>query len=234
VAAPPIRVVSPATGELLAEVPDEGAAGVASAVQAARAATPEWASRPLAGRVEALKSWRDLVLDDAYTVAGTLVAESGKPRHEAEVIEILYLCELIRFARRLEGERPRRPARRREPSAVDPHGGDHGGPPAARSARAPRRAQARVPVRSAVSRRDPPRFAAPLPPRACGEAARAALRRSKLVSRVRNASAFGRRRIPPRGVAPRMRTTRVRLPRRALRAGRFTGLGARPTSDSGH
>ena len=97
-AAPPIRVVSPATGELLAEVPDEGAAGIAAAVDAARAAAPAWAARPLAKRVEALKSWRDALLDDAYSLAGTLVAESGKPRHEAEAFEILYLCELIRFA----------------------------------------------------------------------------------------------------------------------------------------
>jgi len=96
----PIRVLSPATGGLVAEVPDEGAAGVAAAVDAARGAFPEWASRPLAGRVEALKRWRDLVLDDAHGVASTLVRESGKPRHEAEAFEILYLCELIRFAGR--------------------------------------------------------------------------------------------------------------------------------------
>jgi acyl-CoA reductase-like NAD-dependent aldehyde dehydrogenase len=112
-APPPIRVVSPATGELLAEVPDEGAPGITAAIDAARAAGPGWASRPLAERVEALKSWRDRVLDDAYSVAGTLVAESGKPRHEAEAFEILYLCELIRFAsraaRRVLAEETRNP-----------------------------------------------------------------------------------------------------------------------------
>ncbi|HEX5853991.1 MAG TPA: aldehyde dehydrogenase family protein [Thermoanaerobaculia bacterium] len=111
--APPIRVVSPATGELLAEVPDEGAAGAASAVAAARSAAPEWASRPLADRVEALKRWRDAVVDSASSVAATLVSESGKPRHEAEVIEILYLCELIRFGcragRRALAEETRNP-----------------------------------------------------------------------------------------------------------------------------
>ncbi len=61
---------------------------------------PAWAARPLAERVEALKAWRDRVLDDACALGGTLVAESGKPRHEAEAFEILYLCELIRFASR--------------------------------------------------------------------------------------------------------------------------------------
>jgi acyl-CoA reductase-like NAD-dependent aldehyde dehydrogenase len=112
-AAPPIRIVSPATGALLAEVPDEGAAGVAAAVEAARAAAPGWASRPLSDRVDALKAWRDAVLDDAYSLASTLVAESGKPRHEAEAFEILYLCELIRFgcraARRATAEETRHP-----------------------------------------------------------------------------------------------------------------------------
>ncbi len=93
---PPIRVVAPATGELLAEVPDEGEAGVARAVDAARSAAPGWGALPLRDRAEALKRWRDAILDDAGVVR-TLVAESGKPRQEAEGIEVLYLCELIRF-----------------------------------------------------------------------------------------------------------------------------------------
>ncbi|HUM03406.1 MAG TPA: aldehyde dehydrogenase family protein, partial [Thermoanaerobaculia bacterium] len=92
----PIRVVSPATGGLLAEVPDEGEAGVARAVEEARGAAPAWAQLPLRERAEALKRWRDAILDDEEVVR-TLVAESGKPRQEAEGIEILYLCELIRF-----------------------------------------------------------------------------------------------------------------------------------------
>ena len=99
--APSIRVVSPATGALIAEIPDEGRVGVAAAVEAARAAAPAWAARPLSERIAALKAWRDMVLDETSAVSGALVAESGKPRHEAEVFEILYLCELIRFACRV-------------------------------------------------------------------------------------------------------------------------------------
>lgn len=93
----PIRIFSPATGEFLSEVPDEGEAGVSRAVDAARVAASAWAALPLRERAEALKRWRDLVLDDPEVVA-TLVRESGKPRHEAIGIEILYLCELIRFS----------------------------------------------------------------------------------------------------------------------------------------
>lgn len=94
--APPIRVVSPATGKLLVELPDEGEAGIVRAVAAARAAAPAWEALPLRERAEALKRWRDALLDDPELVP-TLVAESGKPRQEAEGIEVLYLCELIRF-----------------------------------------------------------------------------------------------------------------------------------------
>ena len=95
-----VRVTSPATGELLGEVPDLDAAGVAAAVARSRAAAPSWAAASLETRIEALLKWRDLVLDTPL-VPETLVRESGKPRHEAEGIEVLYLCELIRAMARL-------------------------------------------------------------------------------------------------------------------------------------
>lgn len=98
--AEPIRVASPATGAFLGEVPDEGAAGAGRAVAAARAAQPAWAALDLPQRAEALKRWRDAVLDEP-AVPETLVKESGKPRQEAEGIEVLYLCELIRAMARL-------------------------------------------------------------------------------------------------------------------------------------
>jgi len=95
-AAPPLRVVSPFTGELLAEIPAAGRAEVEEAVAAARAALPAWAALPLSERVRALKRWRRAVLDDPE-LPKVLVRESGKPRHEAEAIELLYFCELARF-----------------------------------------------------------------------------------------------------------------------------------------
>ena len=93
---PPLRVVSPATGELLAELPAAGRAEVEAAVAAARAAGPAWAARPLLERVRALKRWRRAVVDDPE-ILKVLVRESGKPRQEAEGIELLYFCELCRF-----------------------------------------------------------------------------------------------------------------------------------------
>src|SRR5450759_2731439 len=95
-----VRVMSPATGELAGEVADFDAAAVAEAVARARVAAPAWAETSLEERVEALFRWRDLILDTPL-VPETLVRESGKPRHEAEGIEVLYLCELIRGMARL-------------------------------------------------------------------------------------------------------------------------------------
>jgi acyl-CoA reductase-like NAD-dependent aldehyde dehydrogenase len=95
-----VRVTSPATGELVGEVPDFDAAAVAEAVARGRAAAAAWGAAPLEERIEALFRWRDLILDTPL-VPETLVRESGKPRHEAEGIEVLYLCELIRAMARL-------------------------------------------------------------------------------------------------------------------------------------
>jgi acyl-CoA reductase-like NAD-dependent aldehyde dehydrogenase len=100
VSAESIRVHSPATGAFLGEVPDAGAAGAAEAVARARAAQPAWAAWDLEQRAEALRKWRDAVLDEP-AVPETLVGESGKPAMEAEGIEVLYLCELIRAMTRL-------------------------------------------------------------------------------------------------------------------------------------
>lgn len=98
-----IRVVAPATGALLAEVPDEGPDGVRGAFDRARAASGPWATRPARERAEALRRWRDALLDDAELPA-RLVNESGKPRHEADVLEISYFALLSGWAAR-EGPR---------------------------------------------------------------------------------------------------------------------------------
>lgn len=93
----PIRVVNPATGETLAEVPDVGREGVEAAVARAREAAPAWAALPVTERAAALRRWRVAILDEPG-VPETLVKESGKPRYEAEGAEVLYISELIRFA----------------------------------------------------------------------------------------------------------------------------------------
>jgi acyl-CoA reductase-like NAD-dependent aldehyde dehydrogenase len=92
----PIRVQNPATGEFLRELPAAQPADVEAAVARARAAQPRWAAMPFGERAEALRRLARALRDDP-TFVETLVAETGKPRYEAELIELFYLLELTRY-----------------------------------------------------------------------------------------------------------------------------------------
>lgn len=108
-----MRVVAPQTGELLAEVAATTPAGLDAAFARARAAQPAWAALPFRARAAALRRFARVLRDDAQLLT-TLIAESGKPRHEAELFELLYTLELTRFytgrrGRRALAERTQRP-----------------------------------------------------------------------------------------------------------------------------
>lgn len=90
-----LEIRNPATGGSLGHVSVASASDVASAVQRARRAQPGWAALGLAGRRAALRSLSARLARDTALV-DTLTAESGQPAHEAEAIEVLYTCELIR------------------------------------------------------------------------------------------------------------------------------------------
>src|SRR5881296_2479079 len=79
----PMRVVNPATGEVLREVAEADRAAVASAYRRARAAQPAWAATPLAARCEAIRRFRALVVERAEPLARTLALEVGKPIAQA-------------------------------------------------------------------------------------------------------------------------------------------------------
>ena len=91
-----IHVENPATGELLRELPAAGAPEVQAAVARARDAQPGWAALPFAQRARALRRFARALRDDGELL-DTLVAESGKPRYEAELIELFYTLELTRY-----------------------------------------------------------------------------------------------------------------------------------------
>jgi acyl-CoA reductase-like NAD-dependent aldehyde dehydrogenase len=78
------------------EITPVTAADVAAAVQRARAAQPAWAALAFADRARALRRLTHRMLGDA-ALLDALVAESGKPRYEAEGIELFYTCELTRY-----------------------------------------------------------------------------------------------------------------------------------------
>ena len=102
--APDIDVVSPATGKAFARVPSTGATEVEAAIARARAAQPAWAALPLSERKRALRRLSHRIATDPEVVR-TIMRESGKPRFEAEVIEVLYTCEMARFANGRAGRR---------------------------------------------------------------------------------------------------------------------------------
>ena len=94
--APPLRIENPATGQLLQEVPCYGAAEVEAAVKRARIAQKAWGALPFQARADALRRLLRAMRDDPAFLP-TLVSESGKPRYEAELIEMFYALELTRF-----------------------------------------------------------------------------------------------------------------------------------------
>ncbi|MBB4235394.1 NAD-dependent succinate-semialdehyde dehydrogenase [Rhizobium esperanzae] len=100
-------VLNPATGELLASLPDMGAAETRSAIDAAHAAQPAWAARPAKERSVILRKWFDLMVANADELAAILTAEMGKPFAEARG-EILYAAAYIEWyaeeAKRIYGE----------------------------------------------------------------------------------------------------------------------------------
>ncbi len=74
-----MKVTNPATGELVTNVLDDTPESIAEKVQAARAAQPGWAARPLAERIEILRGFRGWVLSRGDELAGILTSETGKP-----------------------------------------------------------------------------------------------------------------------------------------------------------
>ena len=91
-----LRITNPATGQPIRELPAADAAAVDAALARARAAQPAWGSLPFAERAGRLRQVARALRDDA-TLVETLCAESGKPRYEAEGIEVFYMLELTRY-----------------------------------------------------------------------------------------------------------------------------------------
>ena len=100
-------VLNPATGEVLASLPDMGATETREAIDAAYAAQPAWAARPARERAGILRKWFDLMVAHADELAAILTAEMGKPFAEARG-EILYAAAYVEWyaeeAKRIYGE----------------------------------------------------------------------------------------------------------------------------------
>ncbi|MEM6465073.1 MAG: NAD-dependent succinate-semialdehyde dehydrogenase [Pseudomonadota bacterium] len=100
-------VLNPATGEVVASVPDLSAQEAKTAIEAAVAAQKSWAARTGKERAAVLRAWNDLLVAHADDLAVLLTAEMGKPLAEAKG-EILYGASFVEWfaeeAKRIYGE----------------------------------------------------------------------------------------------------------------------------------
>ena len=100
-------VMNPATGEAIANVADLSVADTTSAIDAAYAAKPDWASWTGKERATVLRKWYDLIVANADDLATILTAEMGKPWADARG-EILYGAGFIEWfaeeAKRVYGD----------------------------------------------------------------------------------------------------------------------------------
>ncbi len=100
-------VYDPATGEIIASVPDLGRQEAQLAISAAERALVGWRARPAGERADILMRWYALMQDHRDALAQILTAEQGKPLAEAAG-EILYAASFLRWyaeeARRVDGE----------------------------------------------------------------------------------------------------------------------------------
>jgi acyl-CoA reductase-like NAD-dependent aldehyde dehydrogenase len=74
-----MKVTNPATGMVVAEVPEDTPATIAARFEAARAAQPGWAEVPLDERIGCLRRFRDGLVDGKEDLARRLSSEVGKP-----------------------------------------------------------------------------------------------------------------------------------------------------------
>ncbi len=74
-----LRVVNPADGDVIAELPEDTPDSVRAKYEAARAAQPAWAATPLEQRLDCVRRFRAGIVRDLEKLAAILTAEVGKP-----------------------------------------------------------------------------------------------------------------------------------------------------------
>lgn len=102
-----IEVVNPATGEVVAGVPDLGAQETAAAIDAAAAAFAGWSGRSAGERSDLLEAWTQAVIANTEDLARLMTIEQGKPLAESRA-EVRYGASFIKWfaeeARRVYGD----------------------------------------------------------------------------------------------------------------------------------
>jgi succinate-semialdehyde dehydrogenase/glutarate-semialdehyde dehydrogenase len=94
--AAPIPVDDPFTLDQFGEIPNLGAAETAAAIDAANAAFPAWARRPVRERCAILRRWSELIVRHREDLARIITRENGKTLKEARA-EVDYGNGFIEF-----------------------------------------------------------------------------------------------------------------------------------------
>jgi acyl-CoA reductase-like NAD-dependent aldehyde dehydrogenase len=92
-----IAVENPATGEVIAHVPDMTQEQVAELARAARAAQPAWEALGFEGRGRILRRAQKWLVDNRERVIETIVSETGKTYEDALVAEVMYGANAFGF-----------------------------------------------------------------------------------------------------------------------------------------
>ncbi len=92
-----LRLVNPASGELLREVRCDASAGIRAKLDRARAAQRRWRAQPLAARVAELRACLEYFRREKEAVARTVTLEMGKPirQSRSEVDTLLARAEFM-------------------------------------------------------------------------------------------------------------------------------------------
>lgn len=89
-------ILNPSTGEVIAQVPDMGAAETERAIAAAATALPTWRAKSPKERAVLLRRWNDLILANQEDLAILMTLEQGKPLAEARG-EVAYGASFIEW-----------------------------------------------------------------------------------------------------------------------------------------
>ncbi|MCK6580229.1 MAG: NAD-dependent succinate-semialdehyde dehydrogenase [Anaerolineae bacterium] len=90
------EVTNPATGDLLATIPDAGAADTHAAIDSAAAALPAWSALPALQRADLLRKAAALMVERKEHLATLMTLEQGKPLTEARG-EIVYAASFLNW-----------------------------------------------------------------------------------------------------------------------------------------
>jgi len=99
-----IPVENPATGEIIASVPNRSADEVREIVARARAAQPAWEALGYEGRERILLRAQKWVMDNKERIISTIVSETGKTYEDAQLAEISYVASAFGFWARMAPE----------------------------------------------------------------------------------------------------------------------------------